>query len=254
MTDALTRLRAAGVPDPERDLRRLERWAPDAHALAAAIDKRAARMPVSKIIGERAFWTGTFKVTDEVLDPRPDTETLVEQALTAPFNRVLDLGTGSGCIPISLLSERAEATAVATDISPAALDVAAKNARYHSVQDRLTFVESDWFSRVDSRFDLITSNPPYIAAAEMPDLAPEVRDHDPEIALTDGADGLTAYRHIAAGALAHLTPGGRLLVEIGPTQAASVTALFADAGLENITPHPDLDGRDRVVSGRAPQA
>ena len=254
MTDALARLRAAGVPDPERDLRRLERWAADPAVLADALDKRIARVPVSKIIGERAFWIGTFKVTEKVLDPRPDTETLVEQALKRPFRTILDLGTGTGCIPISLLSERPEARAVATDISEEALLVAAENAATLGVDARMTLLKSDWFEQVQGRFDLITSNPPYIAADEMPGLAPEVRDHDPHIALTDGADGLTAYRQIAAKSLDHLTPGGRLLVEIGPTQAAAVTSMFAVAGLENIVVHPDLDDRDRVVQGCAPQA
>lgn len=254
MTDHLARLRAAGVPDPERDLRRLQRWASTAEALADAVDKRIARVPVSKIVQERAFWKSTFKVTADVLDPRPDTETLVEQSLTRHFSTMLDLGTGTGCIPISLLSERPRATAVATDISDAALRIATENAAHIGVEGRLTLLTSNWFAKVEGRFDLITSNPPYIAAAEMPGLAPEVRDHDPHIALTDGADGLTAYRQIAAGALAHLTPGGRLLVEIGPTQAGAVTALFRDAGLESIALFPDLNGRDRVVLGHAPQA
>ena len=192
MTDALSRLRGAGIPNPEADLRRLAQWAPDAEALACAVNLRIANTPVSKIIGERAFWNGVFKVSAAVLDPRPETETVLEQALTEPFETMLDLGTGTGCIAISLLSERPGAAAVATDISEAALEVAAKNAANMGVDDRLTLLQSDWFSAVEGKFDLITSNPPYITAAEMRDLTPEVRDHDPHIALTDGADGLTA--------------------------------------------------------------
>ena len=124
------------------------------------------------------------------------------------------------------------------------------NAARLGVQDRAAFAVSDWCAAVTGRFDLIVSNPPYIAAAEMAGLSPEVLGHEPHLALTDGADGLTAYRAIAAQAPAHLAPGGRLMVEIGPTQGAAVAALFAAAGLSGIRIHPDMDGRDRVVSAR----
>lgn len=195
--DDLRRLRDAGVPDAQTDLRRLTDWAfpgvptadrdadhPGWGVLNDAIARRIAREPVSKITGIRAFWNHDFAVTPDVLDPRPDTETLVEVALQTPFSKVLDLGTGSGCIAITLLAERSDVMGVATDLSEAALAVAARNADAIGVADRLTLIRSDWFADVGGRFDLIVSNPPYISQAEMADLAPEVRDHDPTIALT----------------------------------------------------------------------
>ena len=246
-------LAAAGVPDAASDLRRLERAFPDAKSFDRAVRQRAARKPLSQIVGRRAFWTAEFLVTPNVLDPRPETETLVELALSEPFARVLDLGTGSGCILISLLMERPGARGVGTDISDKAVLVAGENAARLGVADRIVLPVSDWFADVGGRYDLIVSNPPYIAADEMAGLAPEVRDHEPQGALTDGGDGLGAYRAIAKGASEHLVPGGRLMVEIGPTQAGEVSGLFSAAGLEDIRVHPDLDGRDRVVAARKPR-
>ena len=217
----------------------------------AALQARAARQPVSQIIGRRAFWKHEFRVTRDTLDPRPETETLIEAALTEPFASVLDLGTGTGAILISLLAERPGARGTGTDISAAALAVARENAKTIGV--RADFLESDWFAAVAGRFDLIVSNPPYIALDEMAGLAPDVRDWEPRQALTDEGDGLAAYRAITAGAGAYLAPGGRLMVEIGPTQAAQVTALMAASGLSDLRVLHDLDGRDRVVCGRKPQ-
>lgn len=216
----------------------------------ALLHRRLDNEPVSRIIGRRMFWGRDFKVTPQVLDPRPETETIVEAALQgkAP-TRLLDLGTGSGILAVTLLAEWPAATGLATDISPAALAVAGANAETHGVADRLTLMEADWLAGVEGAFELIVSNPPYIAAAEMPGLDPEVRDHDPEIALTPGGDGLDAYRALVPAAVAHLAPGGRLMVEIGPTQGQAVLALFETAGLADITVLPDLDGRARVVSG-----
>lgn len=216
----------------------------------AAISARAAHQPVSQIIGRRAFWRHEFRVTRDTLDPRPETETLIEAALTVPFASVLDLGTGTGAILISLLAERPQARGVATDISPAALAVARGNAAAIGVCAQ--FQESDWFSAVTGRFDLIVSNPPYIALNEMAGLSPDVREWEPRIALTDEGDGLAAYRVIVAGVPEHLNPGGRLLVEIGPSQGAEVAALMRAAGLQDVCVLPDLDGRNRVVSGFYP--
>ena len=213
---------------------------------------REARQPVAQIIGHRAFWKHDFRVTRATLDPRPETELLVEVALEAPFERVLDLGTGTGCILLSLLRERAEATGLGVDLSPAALEVAAENAAALGVAARAEFAVSDWFSGVAGLFDLIVSNPPYISAAEMAGLSPEVLEWEPHLALTPGGDGLDAYRAIAAGAPTHLRPGGRLLVEIGPAQGADVAGLFAAAGLAEIRILPDFDGRDRVVAAIRP--
>jgi release factor glutamine methyltransferase len=163
------------------------------------------------------------------------------------------LGTGSGCIVISVLAERSSATGVGVDLSDKALAVARQNAQQIGVSDRLEFTTSDWFSGVSGSFDLIVSNPPYIAQSEMAGLAPEVRDHEPAMALSDGGDGLACYRAIAAGVWPHLTPGGRLLVEIGPTQAGAVSELFDQAGLVDIQTTQDIDARDRVVAARKPQ-
>ena len=215
------------------------------------IRDRLTRMPLSHILGGREFYGRWFSVTPDVLDPRPETEILVAAALEAPFRTVLDLGTGSGAILLTLLAERPGATGTGTDLSGLALAVAGANARALGLEDRLHLLEGRWFDPVDGRFDLIVSNPPYIAADEMAGLAPEVLC-EPRIALTDEADGLSAYRAIATGAPAHLAPGGWLRVEIGPTQGRAVAELFRAAGLQDVSVRPDLDGRDRVVCGRQP--
>ncbi len=216
----------------------------------ALLHRRLDHEPVARIIGHRMFWGRDFKVTPQVLDPRPETEIIVEAALHGLMPvRLLDLGTGSGILAVTLLAEWPGAEAVATDISPEALAVAGANAEAQGVADRLTLAEVDWLDGIEGRFDLIVSNPPYVAEAEMPGLAPEVRDHDPRLALTPGGDGLDAYRNLVPAALAHLTENGRLLVEIGATQGPAVVALFETAGYRDVTVLPDLDGRARVVSG-----
>lgn len=268
LADAVPGLRAAGIDDPARDARLLlahaMRLAPGrlllhlddalsaaaAERFAAALAARRRRQPVSQITGTRLFWGHGFRVTPDVLDPRPETEMLVAAALEEPFGRVLDLGTGSGAIILSLLAERPQARGLAVDISPAALAVARENAARPGLQGRVEFALSDWFAQVTGVFDLIVSNPPYIAAAEMPALAPETRDWEPALALTPGGDGLDAYRRIAARAGAYLEPGGRVLLEIGPTQGAAVTGMLRDAGFSGIGLTHDLDGRARVVSAR----
>jgi release factor glutamine methyltransferase len=219
----------------------------------AMIARRMAREPVAKILGRRAFWGRSFEVTADVLDPRPETECLIAEALRGPApERLLDLGTGSGILAVTLLAEWPGAQGVATDISAAALAVAGRNAARHGVDTRLGFCRSDWFAQVTGVFDLIVSNPPYIAADEMPGLSAEVRDHDPAGALSDGGDGLSAYRAIAAGAGAHLRPGGRIALEIGWRQGAPVRDILAGAGFAEVGILPDLDGRDRVIRGRWP--
>jgi len=269
--EAVARLTAAGLPDAARDARLLMAHAleisadrvmlalhdpmPEAAAmrLEEAVTARLARQPVSQITGQRQFWGRSFRVTRDVLDPRPETETLVAEALAAPFSRILDLGTGSGAILLTLLAERSGATGIATDLSDAALEVARGNAVALGLTDRASFLQGDWFAPISGRFDLIVSNPPYIAADEMAGLSPEVREWEPHLALTPGGDGLDAYRAIAAGARDHLLPQGRLLVEIGPTQGAAVAALFSAAGLAQARILTDLDNRHRVVSAIAPQ-
>ena len=268
MVAATARLRAAGVSDPARDARVLlahaarieatrvtlsapEDLSPDiADRYEQLISLRAVRVPVSHLLGEREFYGRRFKVSPEVLDPRPETETLVEAALAEPYQRFLDLGTGSGCLLVTLLAERSDAWGLGVDISEAACLQASANVVLHRVQGRASIRKSDWFSGVTEEFDLIVSNPPYIALAEMEGLDKEVREHEPSLALTDFGDGLGAYRKIAAHAHRHLAPGGRLLVEIGPSQAAPVMALFASGDLSGLSVLRDLDGRDRVICAR----
>ncbi|EAQ44948.1 modification methylase, HemK family protein [Roseobacter sp. MED193] len=270
MAAAAARLRAAGVEDPARDARillahaarieasRVTLIAPEdlepevAERYEQLIALRAIRVPVSHLLGEREFYGRRFKVSKDVLDPRPETETLIEAALAEPFERVLDLGLGSGCILVTLLAESPQATGLGVDLSEAACLQASANAILHRVESRIDIQQSDWFSNVTGRFDLIVSNPPYIALDEMADLSPEVRQHEPDMALTDGGDGLAAYRALAAGVRAHLRSGGRLCLEIGPTQGQAVAAMMQEAGLTNIAVLPDLDGRDRVVFARNP--
>lgn len=270
MAAATARLRAAGVPDPARDARLLlahaarvdaarvtliapEDISPDiADRYDHLVALRAVRVPVSHLIGTRGFYGRDFEVSADVLDPRPETETLVEAALTEEFERVLDLGTGSGALLVTLLAERDTATGVGVDLSEAACLQASANAVVHGVAARMTVLQSDWFEAVDGRFDLIVANPPYIAAAEMPDLAPEVRDHEPRMALTDEGDGLSAYRTIAAEAGGYLTASGRVICEIGHRQGDAVRALFVGEGWSEIALLPDLDGRDRAIVARNP--
>lgn len=268
LADATARLAAAGIDSAAGDALALMAHAlgvprhgvrdalarplpPEAAArFQAAIAARLDRRPVSQILGHRDFWKHRFRVTRDTLDPRPETETLVAAALDLPWSSVLDLGTGTGAILLSLLADRPGARGLGVDLSRAALDVARENAAALGIAAE--FRQSDWFAQVEGRFDLIVSNPPYIAAHEMAALSPEVRDWEPRAALTDEGDGLGAYRALAAGAAAHLTPGGWLAVEIGPTQAGAVAGLFAGAGLGAMQVRRDLDGRDRVVLAHAP--
>ncbi len=267
---AIARLREGGIVDAPRDARillahamglapeRLTLHLPDdltAEACGlfeAAVTARLARKPVAQITGRRLFWGRAFRVTPDTLDPRPETEVLVAEALSRPFLKMADLGAGTGCILISCLLDMPMASGLGVDLSPAALAVAQENAAALGLGSRPRFAPSDWFSAVDGRFDLIVSNPPYIAASEMAALAPEVRDHEPHLALTPGGDGLDAYRILARGAGARLLEGGRLLLEIGPTQGAAVCALLAAQGFADLRILPDLDGRDRVVAALQP--
>jgi release factor glutamine methyltransferase len=217
----------------------------DAHLRA-----RGGGASVAHVVGIKSFWGREFHVDLHVLAPRPETEGIVAAALSMPWSRVVDLGTGSGCLAVTLLAERPGATGVATDISEDALVVAARNARRHRIGSRLDFVLADWWARVPGRFDLVVSNPPYLAESEMAGLSPEVRA-EPRIALTPGGDGLDAYRRIAAGVAAAIEPGGACLLEIGPTQGPAVAALLEAAGLRAIEVLADMDGRDRVLRARA---
>ena len=214
------------------------------------------RVPISLLLGEREFWSRSFRVTEDVLTPRPDTETLVEAALevirqASPRSfRVLDLGTGSGAIGISLAAECSEAQVTATDICPKALQIAQMNADELQVSENIRFLLGDLFGPIGTEtFDLIVSNPPYLARSKAGGLAPEL-SHEPEQALFGGSDGYAVLRPFAAGVGERLEPGGWVGVEIDPGQADVVAGWFAEAGLCEIDILNDLAGRPRVVSAR----
>ena len=223
-----------------------------AEVYGSLLARRAKREPVSHLTGLRGFWGRDFVVTDAVLDPRPETEILVAAALEEPFGRVLDLGTGSGCILITLLAERPGATGLGLDLSGSAVEIARANATRHGVMERASFARSDWLAAAEGHFDLVVTNPPYIAASELPGLEPEVRDWEPRLALTDEGDGLGACRTILAAALVHMAPGARLILEHGPGQSESIALIGRAAGFAPPEVRHDLDGRARACVFRAP--
>ncbi|MCL4167130.1 UNVERIFIED_CONTAM: hypothetical protein GTU68_007515 [Idotea baltica] len=213
------------------------------------VNSRQRHQPVSQIIGHRDFWKHNFIVTPDVLDPRPDTETLVEAALNlGPFETILDLGTGSGCILLSLLDEWGAAQGRGVDVSDGALDVAIKNAERLNVKNRARFTLGNWCDGIFEKFDLVVSNPPYISADEMDTLEEDVRHWEPRIALTPEGDGLEAYRQIAAQAKSVMRDGAFLLLEIGFTQASEVCQILTNAGYADTKSIKDINGKDRVVS------
>ena len=216
------------------------------------IEQRVSGAPVSKIIGKRLFYNSEFFVNENVLDPRPETEVVVSVALEKNFSNVLDLGTGTGCIVISLLKERPDVVGVSTDISKECLNVAKINAETNGVLDRVKFIHSDWFSNVTSRFDLIVSNPPYIGLSELNDLSREVKNFDPKVALFGGRDGLNCYEAIFNDVSRFLNPGGRLITEVGYAQSSIVKKFFLNSGFIDIKVTKDLDLNNRVVSGHLP--
>ena len=211
------------------------------------IEQRRNFKPVSRILGKRQFWNRWFEISPDVLDPRGDSEVLVNLALQQKADRILDLGTGSGILALTLLSEWPDALAVGVDICEKALLIAQRNAVQLEVSDRFQAQKSDWFEAISGQFDLIVSNPPYIGEDEIPHLDPDVRLYDPMIALSPGRDALKAYQNIASDAIGYLKPGGRLLVEIGFRQGEAVRALFASNGLKLVETIQDLNGLDRVV-------
>jgi len=218
------------------------------------LSRREQREPVSHILGRKGFWKIMLSVTRDVLTPRPDTETVVEIALaafpeTASFN-VLDLGVGSGAILLAILAERPGARGLGVDVSDEALAVARENAANLDLNTRCALLRGDWTAGLaDANFDLVVANPPYIPTADIDTLEPEVRDHEPRIALDGGSDGLDAYRLLAPEILRVLKPGGVFAVEIGHDQSNDVEALFRSAGGFNVTTVKDLADRDRVVTG-----
>jgi release factor glutamine methyltransferase len=273
-TAAARLLREARIAAPELDARLLlchaagltheayvaginDALAPDAAArFGTCVARRLAGEPVSRIVGVREFYGRPFRIDASTLDPRPDTETLIEAALELAGGeallRLLDLGTGSGCILVTLLAELPRAGGVGIDKSLPALDLARANAESLGVGDRARFIAGDWLEAVQDTFDLVVANPPYLSAADMVGLSNEVGAHDPKDALYGGPDGLFAYRRIVPRLLKVLRPGGIALFEIGHTQAEAVSGLLAEAGLIlEQGPWRDLAGRPRVVGGRA---
>ncbi len=217
------------------------------------VQRRLRREPVSRILGKKGFWKIMLNVTPDVLSPRPDTETILDVALLAfPPHRafeMIDLGTGSGAILLAILAERTGAKGAGTDISSEALAVARENAANLDLDGRSTFIRTEWAAGfADHGFDLVVSNPPYIPSGDIPGLDPEVRDHDPVLALDGGPDGLEAYRELAPEILRILKPGGIFAVEIGWDQGPQVQALFEAAGFEGVIVVKDLSDRDRVVT------
>ena len=215
-----------------------------------AVQKRAEHIPLQYIIGEQEFMGLRFKVNSNVLIPRQDTETLVEQVLkiVKPGMKVLDLCTGSGCVLISVLKNAPELTGMGSDISKTALLVAKENAKLHEVDAE--WVRSDLFDNITETFDVIMANPPYIASAEVEKLMPEVRDFEPENALDGGADGLDFYRKIAGQVKDYLNPGGYVYMEIGYDQGEAVSELMRNAGFTEVEVIKDLARNDRVVKGK----
>lgn len=229
-----------------------------ARALSDAAARRCAGEPVARIIGAWEFWGLPFALGPETLVPRPDTESVVEAALRLlpedekPL-RVVDLGTGTGCILVALLHERLKAFGIGVDRAEGALAVARRNAADNGVGDRAAFLCGSWLDALTGPFDLIVSNPPYIAASVVATLAPEVRLHDPHAALDGGADGLDAYRAILRGIARRpglLAAGGALVLEIGYDQGAALVDLARAMGFEDVNVGRDLAGNDRVVTLR----
>jgi release factor glutamine methyltransferase len=214
------------------------------------VDRRLRHEPVTRILGEREFYGRSFQVSPAVLDPRADTETIIEltlQLLGKDPKRILDLGTGSGAIAITLLAERPNWSGVAADISSDALEISKENARRLEVADRLVFHNGCWFDDISEKFDLIVSNPPYIPHREVFELSLEVQNHDPHVALDGGDDGLVAYRAIAACAVDHLNVNGLIVLEIGAGQSADVAQIFKGRGFELSCQKYDLGGHVRAL-------
>ncbi|MBS0220581.1 MAG: peptide chain release factor N(5)-glutamine methyltransferase [Proteobacteria bacterium] len=229
-------------------------------ALRSLTARRLKREPMAYILGEREFWGLPFKVTPAVLVPRPDSETVIEAALSLLADRtrawrLLDLGLGSGCLLLTLLKELPQAQGIGLDISGAALEIARTNAVSLGVAGRATLIEGDWRrpgweGQLGGPFDLVVSNPPYIATDEISRLMPEVARHEPRQALDGGPDGLGAYRIIAAVGRRLIVPGGHLLVEAGEGQAIEIASIFLSSGLIPLPPWKDLGGIERVVAAR----
>jgi release factor glutamine methyltransferase len=271
-------MRALGLDQPEREAALLLRsasgiravdliLAPEAELGAASATikafaaRRAAGEPLSRILGRREFWGLTLAISPDVLDPRADSETIVEAALADMAERrseplrVLDLGVGSGALLCALLTELPQAVGVGVDLSQRAATVARANVATLGLEARAEIRIGDWGERLEPPFDLIVSNPPYVRSDEIAGLSREVREHDPRLALDGGADGFEAYRALTPNLARLLEPSkGRYFLEIGDGQSEAVRAILASGGLEVTGTRRDLSGRERVVSGRLPKS
>ncbi|MDG1437583.1 MAG: peptide chain release factor N(5)-glutamine methyltransferase [Emcibacteraceae bacterium] len=270
--DIKKRLEKSGIEEADLDARLLISEVTDVSDIDFAIDpdrsisddeateimtlvkKRQQRIPMSQIFGEKEFWSLNFKVSSDTLTPRPDSETLIEATLktvsdkTAPL-KILDLGTGTGCLLLTLLTELPNSVGVGTDISEKALSIASENSNLLNLSDRVSFIINNWFKGIGDaqKFDIIISNPPYIGLVEKPELAPEVLDHEPHMALFAGEEGLDDYRLIANNVKPFMKSNAILVLEIGHLQAKPVSRIFNNAGFQSISIHKDLGGRDRCL-------
>ena len=267
---AASALRAAGIDAPRRDARVLMQHAlglapealladdrvplgkGEARRLAALVRRRAAREPIAYLTGTREFWSLDFAVDRSSLVPRPESETLVEavlaQARCLPARpRVLDLGTGTGCLLVALLSEIPDAVGIGIDVSAAAVSLAQANARSHGLGRRASFAVADWGAPLAARFDIVVSNPPYVAARELASLAPEIALHEPRTALAGGDDGYENYRRLAPQVARLLAPKGLAAIELGAGMADEVGSLFTAVGLVEIGRRCDLSGIERCA-------
>ena len=218
--------------------------------LEKLILRRIDREPISKILGKREFWGRSFSINENVLDPRGDTETLIDFVIEKPVKSVLELGTGSGAIAVTLACEWKEVHVTAVDISEDALSLAKINAEKFNVQNKIDFLKSDWFEAVKGPFDLIISNPPYIGLAEQDELSDEVIKYDPEIALFAGRDGLDAYRRIILSLSKFLNPDGLVVLETGASQGIKVKNMMNAVGFIDAKIVKDLSGKDRLVAAK----
>lgn len=276
LREATARLKAAGVDGPRRDAilllsdasgigadrLRIEpalEITPEAAArFAELVGRRAAREPVSHILGRREFWSLDFEVSGDVLDPRPDSETLIQAVLDEVPDRqaslrLVDFGTGSGCLLLSLLHELPAAEGLGVDRSPAALAIAQRNAAKLAMAERCAWREANWGDGLHGAFDILISNPPYIESAAIGTLAPEVAEHEPRLALDGGADGLDAYRALMPHLVRLAAPGALIALEIGQGQEKAVAVLLAESGFGGIAGKADLGGITRVVVARKPR-
>ena len=268
LADTTIKLSRSGIEDAARDARILSAFVleipiselslnvdePVSHQIISKLEKlilrRIHREPISKILGRREFWGRTFSINENVLDPRGDTETLIDFVMEKPVKSVLELGTGSGAIAITLACEWKEVHVTAIDISEEALSLAKSNAEKFNVQNKIDFFKSDWFEAVKGSFDLIISNPPYIGLIEKDEISTEVIKYDPEIALFAGRDGLDAYKKIIPNLAKFLNPDGFVVLEIGAYQSNQVKNMMNAVGFIDTKIIKDMSGKDRLVASK----